>query len=54
MVEQYLSKKGIAKLLSISTRQIDRLKVPYSRIGRVKRYLPSEVIMFFKEKENNK
>lgn len=49
--EKLLTKKEIAKFLSISTRQVDRLKIPHIRVGLVKRYEPTQVLLFFKDHE---
>ncbi len=43
MNEPWLTKREVARKLRVSTRTIERLRLPYSRVGGQNRYLMSQV-----------
>ena len=53
--QKLLDKKGIAKFLSISTKQVEKLELPFINVGKRKRFDPAEVLIFLKDGiKNNK
>jgi Helix-turn-helix domain len=43
MTEPWLTKREVARKLRVSTRTIERLRLPYSRVGGQNRYRMSQV-----------